>query len=461
MTPPHLIVRPAFGPGVGGGHLGRCLALVQAWVDQGGTASLVGDPPGPWRRRYREAGASQFGDDPSDWPVAHGVVLDGYAFGAEDHERASQHAPLAVIADHGIGVRCGAARTIIDPNVGATPAVYDRQASNAEILAGPRFALLRRETRTQLGAQRSEPPARLAVCFGADPAEETRSLLLDAAAMLDRDIEVAVLEGVEDVGAFLAEADVVLSTGGTTVLDVLALGRPAVLISCAAHQRLVVERCATTGVAVDGGQVGATSASVLGAAVRDLIANPTRQSELARNSIGLVDGRGALRVAAQIRSTALSLRPASMSDAEVLLRWANESDTRRFAFNTGPIDFGTHVAWLRSKLADEDSLLLVAVDRSGEPLGQVRFEIGGTRAVMSVSVEVRRRGEGWGTALVIAGVRSLYGSRLAKRCSTVVAEIKDGNDRSVRAFELAGFELEAEHEDGRGRWRSYARARDA
>jgi RimJ/RimL family protein N-acetyltransferase len=150
-----------------------------------------------------------------------------------------------------------------------------------------------------------------------------------------------------------------------------------------------------------------------------------------------------------------------MADTDLLLEWANDAEARRFAFTAGPIDHVTHVAWLRAKLADPTVLLFVAADRSGTPLGQVRFEITGSRAVISVSVAAPRRGEGWGAALVLAGVRALFASSAASDCSVVIAEIKDGNDRSARVFELADFELASEHEDGRGRWRSYARLRDA
>ena len=144
MSPATLVVRADGGPGVGVGHLARCLALTQAWVDWGGRATLVSSsPPAAWADRYRSEGVTvrepgEPVEDGFDW-----AVLDGYRLGTDDEELVAKAARrLLVIDDHGTGGDRGA-DLVVDQNLGATAAPYE-----AEALLGPRYALLRREFRS-------------------------------------------------------------------------------------------------------------------------------------------------------------------------------------------------------------------------------------------------------------------------------------------------------------------------
>jgi len=135
------------------------------------------------------------------------------------------------------------------------------------------------------------------------------------------------------------------------------------------------------------------------------------------------------------------MRTASVGDAELLWTWANDAETRGWSFQSDPIPWETHVAWLATKLADPATRIFVMGD-GATPRAVVRFEAGeGDVAVVSIVVDPRERGRGWGTkALRIAcpvAVRELAAKR-------VDAYIKPDNHASIRAFERAGFTLSAE-----------------
>lgn len=133
----------------------------------------------------------------------------------------------------------------------------------------------------------------------------------------------------------------------------------------------------------------------------------------------------------------VDLRPATGHDAELLFAWANDPETRRWSFATEPIPWDTHVAWLARVLADDERRLWVA-EHEGEPVGQVRLDVAGDSEVVSISVAPGQRGRGLAVAIIRAACGEARG--------TVVAEVKPDNQRSLRAFERAGFRT-VEHND--------------
>lgn len=133
----------------------------------------------------------------------------------------------------------------------------------------------------------------------------------------------------------------------------------------------------------------------------------------------------------------VSLRLATIDDADLLFGWANDPVTRASSFNSDPIVWEEHVAWLGRVLAEPGRRLWVA--ESGGPVGMVRLDQSDGHEVISVSVAPGRRGEGLASPLIRAACAEAVG--------LVLAEIKPGNVRSQRAFEAAGFVG-----DGEGRW---------
>ena len=106
---------------------------------------------------------------------------------------------------------------------------------------------------------------------------------------------VAVESDVTDLGPHLDAATVVVSAGGVTMLESLLRGRPTVVVPTAANQSTAVEsvRAADAAVVLR----GAFRAGDAADAVIDLLAEPARRTELGRRAAGLIDGRGADRVA--------------------------------------------------------------------------------------------------------------------------------------------------------------------
>ncbi|MEZ5776597.1 MAG: GNAT family N-acetyltransferase [Hyphomicrobiaceae bacterium] len=128
----------------------------------------------------------------------------------------------------------------------------------------------------------------------------------------------------------------------------------------------------------------------------------------------------------------VTLRPAGLEDARLLLEWRNDPVTRSASHNGAPVGRAEHEAWLARSLADPGRRLYVA-ETAGEPVGTVRADRDGEAWELSWTVAPGARGRGLGTAMVVALARLLDGP--------VRAEVKAGNRSSARIAEAAGMVL--------------------
>jgi RimJ/RimL family protein N-acetyltransferase len=151
----------------------------------------------------------------------------------------------------------------------------------------------------------------------------------------------------------------------------------------------------------------------------------------------------------------LTLRRATVADADLLLDWRNDPTTRGQSGDTSELSLEPHRAWLADRLARVDDVRIFIAEVDGVPVAQLRVERDqGRRGVVSVSVDRRARGRGVGTRAIEAGTaRASQDLELDE----VVALIRIGNDASRRAFERAGYRRDGEAVDAAGmmlfRWR--------
>ncbi len=102
------------------------------------------------------------------------------------------------------------------------------------------------------------------------------------------------------------------------------------------------------------------------------------------------------------------LRHATWLDSEILLAWRNDPATRANFGNTEAITRNKHEAWLRRKLADPNSKLMIA-EVGERPVGTVRAELQRDGWWLSWSVDRRARGHGYGRSMVAAMITLLEG----------------------------------------------------
>jgi len=120
----------------------------------------------------------------------------------------------------------------------------------------------------------------------------------------------------------------------------------------------------------------------------------------------------------------------------MLWKWANDPQVRAASFSTDPIPWEEHVTWFRGKLADPACIFYIATDSACAPVGQVRYDVTGDQATISVSLDARLRGAGLGSRVIAQASRKLLQETKVR---AIHAYIKPGNEASVRAFASAGY----------------------
>ena len=483
MTVPSLLIRADAGGVIGTGHVMRCLALAQAWQDLGGRAifAMAESTPAIRRRLLSEScevvpvAAEPGTDDDSQRTVAlalernaRWVVLDGYCFGAEFQLALKRAGLKALLLDDYGHAKSYSADLVLNQNVPAAPALYEKREAGTGLLLGPRYCLLRREFLAN-GQQKREIPATanrgLVTMGGSDPANLT-ARVLEALKLVTLDnlsvivvvggsnpeyeslkrsvlepsvgsgMDVALHRDVSDMAELMAWADVAVSAAGSTCWELCFFGVPSLLIDAADNQTGVARELNRLGCAVHLGNSVDVSAAKIAQELERVVRSADIRRSLSERSRQLVEGSGARRVAA-ILSCGLHLRQAGESDARLLWEWANERETRSNSFASDAIPWETHIAWLTEKLSQTDCLLFIGEDESGTPVGQIRFDVSQNgETYVNVSVARERRGQGLATRLIELGAERALGNA---GCARIHALVKLENTASIKAFEKAGF----------------------
>lgn len=490
---------------IGTGHVMRCLALAQEVERAGGKAIFVcRELPGnlcdeitaygftTLRLPVGAAGAPQDGDDGpphaawlgTSWqqdatqtlaalePLAFldWLVVDHYALDARWElvlRPLTKH--LMVIDD--LFDRPHDADLLLNQNIlpGTSASYAGLLPATCRLLLGPRYALLQgryRELRSRIPPRDGKIKRVLVYFGGADAANLTgRSLeALLAAGYGDLDIDVVlpiagthgesiralaarlpgshVHDTLPSLAQLMASADLAIGAGGTTSWERLCLGLPALVVTLSDNQRMVAQGLQMNELALWLGHHNEVSVATLADALHRLLKQGLAPGWLERCR-SVVDGCGTARVVnTLLPESELSMRPAELADANLIYRWRNDPNTRRYFFDPRPIDLAVHEAWYASVLADPESLLLIGQEHD-QPIGAIRFDIVGDVADISVYLAPHKRGLGLGHRLIYWGMRWLRSQRPTVRLLN--ARIHPKNIASQAAFTAAGFVEHAWH----------------
>jgi hypothetical protein len=141
----------------------------------------------------------------------------------------------------------------------------------------------------------------------------------------------------------LERCDVAVVAGGITLYEACALGRATVAMPVVSGQRPAVRAAASRRAVLTPTRLGSRRFIEVGRHVAALLGSLSRRRSLEAAARRLVDGRGAFRVAAQIKKlAALKSRPTTSNDrsacghAEARTRRSEPRHQRKFALGVGP-----------------------------------------------------------------------------------------------------------------------------
>jgi UDP-2,4-diacetamido-2,4,6-trideoxy-beta-L-altropyranose hydrolase len=334
-----LILRADATPALGTGHLMRLLALGQAWVDSGGDAVVVyADAPAALVRRFETEAITAIGlaaahPDARDREEVRELldespdstlVVDGPTFDLGYLDALSKSHSVLLIDDIA-GLPRYPVAVVLNQNAHASRAAYP-SGPEPRYLLGLDYALLRREFRSlQLMRTVADRAGRILVTLGgSDPSGMTERTIGALADLQKRgwDIDVRVVVGagnqrteeisraaaatiaqtlkvertVTDMAPLMLWADLVVTSGGTTVWELARCGAPALVIEAGFSEHLLVEGLERVGLYDRLGPADQLTHEQLVAAIERRLDDRDWRSDMARLGPALVDGQGAGRV---------------------------------------------------------------------------------------------------------------------------------------------------------------------
>nr|WP_260525074.1 UDP-2,4-diacetamido-2,4,6-trideoxy-beta-L-altropyranose hydrolase [Pseudomonas sp. MWU16-30322] len=481
------MIRADSSPTIGSGHIARCLPLARVLRKQGSHVAFAcrrlpghrldmlhaegfatfalpdryadEDPDQaiesmlPWQADIDALATQMEGQPGFDW-----VIVDHYGLDHHWQTAARRFAPRIAAVDD-LATRQYSVDLLLNQNLSGLSENYQPLLpAGCRMLLGPRFAMLREEFCGP--AIEIKPVARrVLVNFGGfDVARQTHHAMLALADFSALEVDFvagadnpawaemqALAETrphwrlhsfVSDFQQRMTEADLFIGAGGGTSWERAALGLPTICIAVSNNQQANGEVMAAAGAHVFMGAREQVSVEQLRDAVGFVVDNFYLRQSLAERSRQLVDGRGALRVAAALAGAVLTLRAATLDDAHLLFDGRNAEAVRRWSLDTAAIEWPQHLNWLNASLRNPQRLLLIAEADDG-PVGVLRYDLRGFEAEVSLYLLEGRFGLGWGRALLARGeafVRARW-----PQLSAITAQVLPDNRPSLNVFRDAGF----------------------
>lgn len=133
----------------------------------------------------------------------------------------------------------------------------------------------------------------------------------------------------------------------------------------------------------------------------------------------------------------LYLRPVTAEDMRLIYDWANDSETRKNAFNIEHIKFEDHREWFCKKLSDPNCYFYIFMQGS-RPVGQIRVDVDKTEGYIDYSIASEYRAQGYGRLMLAELEKVIKTDKLPIK--NLVAEVKPDNVASQKKFEEADYE---------------------
>ncbi len=461
----------------------RMIALAQAWQDRGGRVTLAACqcPPALRARLHDEdIDFAPLGNHPlggktelaetiqlgksfnTPW-----IVIDGYHF-TENYQKTLKECGFGVLAvdDYGHCTNWHA-DLVLNQNIqkagcGEIPGL----AAQGKSLVGTQYALLRREFRNGIEriARHNPHSLRILVTFGGvDPTGTALKIIQSLNRVHSPQIELKVLAGpanprlealrseaeksqhpieiipsTKDMPSLYRWADRVISAGGSSCYEWMFFNIPGWVTSIAGNQDNIVRAMLDQNQASGLAEIPDAESGQLTDSLEDWLNQPDPPCS------SMVDGFGALRVAAAISDTQCWVRPVrEHEDARFLFDLANHESVRTAGRHTSKILWADHTAWLQRHCNSPQSHLMIIEALERGPVGQIRFhEIEPT--VWEIGISIRpdfRKARLAFSSLSIAMI-ALSSKRNVTQWK---AEIRHDNYASQGLFSKFGFRRTSSH----------------
>lgn len=341
-----ILIRADAGPTIGYGHLMRCLALAQAWQKEvDGTAGfMMQDPDQSIKEQITAEGFeviplppgidaaldAQYVCSIADSHESRWVIVDGYRFDYDYQCLLKRCGQKVLFIDDFGHAGSYAADLVLNQNVYANDSYYQIKNDYTRLLLGPRFALLRKSFLARKGWIRNIPPhaRKILISLGGSDPKNATSLVLDAferimmpgmilkvvitaknscistirSRLISAPYEGDLLIDTRDMPDLMAWADLAISAGGSTNLEMAFMGLPGLTINLFGNQVLNSDFLQRDGLIENLGWYEKVNVQDMADRIFQLMESEERRTSMSVKGRSLVDGNGASRVVQYMRS---------------------------------------------------------------------------------------------------------------------------------------------------------------
>lgn len=430
---PTMLIRADANPQIGSGHVMRCIALGQAWYDQGGRVVFLSnmEQNGLYKRITNEnfefvfipkphpdesdlECTIKFLSDESDMRrndksrgVSAFIVMDGYHFDSYFQKTIIEAGYPTIVIDDMNHLPCYHADVLINQNIHASEMKYCCD-SRASLLLGTKYAILRREFATLFNWQRRIPnkARKILVTFGGADYVNFAAKVLEAIKYLDdSDIEVKIIIGplnrhikmlekeiedtkfscdllsnVSNIAELMVWGDLAISAAGSTCWELGVLGMPSLIVTVAENQKGIGKQLDQNQMAKHLGWYEDISVTDIEEMLKELIFDPERRFRMSNNIKKLFVGNPIsnilqiinFKIAGQFNVNDC-IRKATFRDAYHVWKISNEPTVRLNSFNSKPITWDQHEKWFKDKMNSSRTVFWVC-NIGGLIGGQVRYD---------------------------------------------------------------------------------------
>ena len=455
----------------GYGHITRCISLCQAFSKRniGSTIYINGD-----ENSSKALSLYLYNYKIIDW-LAHPsklikeinqsdiLIIDSYLAGKEYYNNFSKVCNLCLFIDDNLRIDYPDG-IILNGTINAEFFPYKNGSSHTYLL-GTKYIPLREDFRN-VPAKKNNPKVRsVLITFGGQDQKGLTLPVLNALNDAYPDIQKNVIIGSgfanqktleklesdkikievspypHEICDLMMSSDIAISAAGQTLYELAATGTPTIAVAVAENQKNNIYEWKKKGFLLD--TIFNTEVNYLKKIIDtiELMQSITVRKKMSSIGKDNVDGNGAVRVIDSLISrhcqpTGFYLRNAVYMDSKMIFELSNDPGVRINSINKAGIDWRSHQEWYDEILGRKNYIFLLAFDKNDNFIGQVRFEIKDTTAVVSISLTKEFRGKGLSRKILKEACTKIF---LDENIATVTAFILPGNLASIKGFSSAGF----------------------
>lgn len=333
-----LIFRADADSKIGTGHLMRCLALGQSWVENGGKVIFITNcQTANLTKKLREENFEVVQikysySHQTDWQITKSVldrfpeawcVVDGYHFDNGFYDLIRQNGNRVLVVDDTVRLPFYNADAILNQNIYAENFDY-KCLPETKLLLGTNFTLLRMEFLKQRKWQRKIPDTArniLITMGGSDFHNQTLKVIrgiekskianLQIRAVIgssnthinelkdkieNSHISIKLIENAQNMSELIKWSDLAISAAGSTCWELCFLGVPTVLIITAENQNGIANGLSESGFAESLGWFEQVTDEKIADTLNKLLPDKKRREKMSKIGLEIIDGGGVNRV---------------------------------------------------------------------------------------------------------------------------------------------------------------------